>query len=513
MAITGLTDLIQKLLNFTRRGDFDVNFLTDRILAWAAEFGERRLLSAILVEINMMDASSSQPGLVKMCALLARKRPVIFASLIGMVEQIIGKNAICLKLNNLVDSNDKGSIREMCLSIMAEIYINEIREDIKGKNNAFERPEMAAMSDESDDEQVKSSINAKDRAFAIICDHIHDRNSYVRSHAIKMFTTIIREVPLPHVGKFYGKIVERFDDRISLVRKTAVNTFIDVITNNPLIPQLVNISILRNQVTLAAIAETRRTLSLLLTDCESLMTCIARGSTIILEQHLNSVHSSDTILAINWFYQLTVINIAEGSHDGFKKMITHVWNHDHTISELVLRCYKEIYFNEELNGYEAAKKLVQLVKGSSVAEAASIAKMVQIIGISEDMRHEIWSFAFRRGENYYADVFFRAAAISIIEMESNGLPEKLDDATIKSLICVIKEPECHPVILTEIFRTLTNLRQNSPTLVSSSTFIAYDDIFTSSSTKINALLRTNCCTGLDNMLLAAVRMYYSMRKV
>ena len=91
MAITGLTDLIQKLLNFTRSGDFDVNFLTDRILAWAIEFGERRLLSAILVEINIMDASSSQPYLVKMCALLARKRPVVFASLIGMVEQIIGK--------------------------------------------------------------------------------------------------------------------------------------------------------------------------------------------------------------------------------------------------------------------------------------------------------------------------------------------------------------------------------------------------------------------------------------
>jgi hypothetical protein len=94
---TGLENLVQKLFNFTRAGNFDVNFMTDRILAWAAELGERRLLAAMLVEINMTDASHSQPELVKLFALLSRKRPVIFASLIGMVEQILGKVSILIK--------------------------------------------------------------------------------------------------------------------------------------------------------------------------------------------------------------------------------------------------------------------------------------------------------------------------------------------------------------------------------------------------------------------------------
>jgi hypothetical protein len=73
------------------------------------------------------------------------------------------------------------SVRETCISIMSEIYINEVREEMKGKNNAFDvSTEMRVVEEESDSEEFTSSINTKDRSFSIICDHIHDRNSYVQ---------------------------------------------------------------------------------------------------------------------------------------------------------------------------------------------------------------------------------------------------------------------------------------------------------------------------------------------
>jgi len=88
--ITGLQDLTVHLFSFVRRGDYDANLVTDRIVNWMTEFGERRFLSSLLSEVNIMELANSQPSLVHFFGLLSKKRPNVFAANIGMLETIIG---------------------------------------------------------------------------------------------------------------------------------------------------------------------------------------------------------------------------------------------------------------------------------------------------------------------------------------------------------------------------------------------------------------------------------------
>ena len=87
--IVGVSAVIHQLFAYMRGGNYDANYITDAILTWRTESGERRLITAMLYELSVTDASHSQSDLPRFFGLLARKRPTLFASLIGMVEHII----------------------------------------------------------------------------------------------------------------------------------------------------------------------------------------------------------------------------------------------------------------------------------------------------------------------------------------------------------------------------------------------------------------------------------------
>ena len=69
------------------------------------------------------------------------------------------------------------------------------------------------------------------------------------------------------------------------------------------------------------------------------------------------------------------------------------------------------------------------------------------------------------------------------------------------------------MVLNEVFRAITNLRKNALTPLTRVAMDENNPIFTTTFSRINALLESECTENMDNMLLSAVRMYYYLRKV
>lgn len=494
-----------------RSGEINVSLITDRVVCWMTEFGERRLISSLLYDVNMIDAKCSQPRFVSLFRILARKRTAVFAELIGMVEQILGTITTNLNCNIIqVEANEKYWRCEVCISIIAEIYIYKCREEVKEHDNAFDGILPSESIEENDEDEI-DTINIKVRAFSILYDHIYCENASVRACSIKMFETIIRELPLPQIGSFQDRILSRFNDKSSVVRKSAVTTFLAIIRNNKLIRQLQNISLLRKQAAETRQPTVRKSISLLLDDCEKIISLIDTGSEILMSNYLLSSLPSDVLMTINWFYQIRSIGIHEGTRGGFRRMLTHVCNSEKSIRDSVICCFKDICFSESYSGYQTATGLIRLVEGSTCAESVSIRKLIQLIKLPQEARREIYEFAFGQ-RTRCVSIQQRAVAMSIIEMVSHEKPEEIDAATVTSLIAAINDQNCPPLVLTEVFNVISNLRKNANTLLSAGAYEKNNAIFTATTKRIKTLLRSNFTHEMNNMLLAMVRMYYLIRK-
>jgi hypothetical protein len=96
-------------------------------------------------------------------------------------------------------------------------------------------------------------------------------------------------------------------------------------------------------------------------------------------------------------------------------MAVYVWSKEEKIRNEVLAAYKDIYFNEQQKPETTALGLIMLIKDTTIAEANSISKMVESIGIPKAARDEIWKYALGRSGRDLPDEL-RAGAISIISM-------------------------------------------------------------------------------------------------
>ena len=96
-------------------------------------------------------------------------------------------------------------------------------------------------------------------------------------------------------------------------------------------------------------------------------------------------------------------------------MAVYVWSKEEKVRNEVLIAYKDIYFNDQQKVETTALGLIMLIKDCTVAEANSIAKMVELIGIPQRARDQIWKYALGRNTDLLPDNM-RAASISIISM-------------------------------------------------------------------------------------------------
>ena len=78
---------------------------------------------------------------------------------------------------------------------------------------------------------------------------------------------------------------------------------------------------------------------------------------------------------------------------------------------------KDVYFNETQRPEATAIGLIFLVRNCSRAESSSIGKMIELIGIPQRARDELWRYALGKntnGETLTDSV--RASAVAIISM-------------------------------------------------------------------------------------------------
>ena len=101
----------------------------------------------------------------------------------------------------------------------------------------------------------------------------------------------------------------------------------------------------------------------------------------------------DTVEAIKWFYQITVLQIYGADLGGFRSMAVYVYSKEDSIKNEVLKTYKDIYLNDRQEPRRTALGLILLIKDCSEAEASSIAKLIELIGIPKKAKEEIWKCA------------------------------------------------------------------------------------------------------------------------
>ena len=124
----------------------------------------------------------------------------------------------------------------------------------------------------------------KEKCFKKLTSHIYDKNSFARSFTLGLFKKLSLEVKLPGIGNFLDRIVSRFDDNAALVRKNAVQCFVALLNQSPLLAPLQNIEDLRKGVEALGgldTPSTNKTEAMMkdcLRDCEKLLELIKKAS-------------------------------------------------------------------------------------------------------------------------------------------------------------------------------------------------------------------------------------------
>ena len=102
--------------------------------------------------------------------------------------------------------------------------------------------------------------------------------------------------------------------------------------------------------------------------------------------------------------------------------------------------------------------------------------------------------------------------MAIICMTSKSEPEVLTEGNIDAFVYMIRDPDCPPLVLTEVFGVLTNLRQDAKKPMPDGAFDTDHDIFEATINRIYELLKKNCGPEMNNMVLAAIKLIYYLRK-
>ena len=124
----------------------------------------------------------------------------------------------------------------------------------------------------------------KEKCFKKLTNHIYDKNSFARSFTLGLFKKLSLEVKLPGIGAFLERIVSRFEDNAALVRKNAVQCFVALLNQSPLLGPLRSIDELRKAVEQLGGLETPSTnkteamMKDTLRECEKLLQLVQKAS-------------------------------------------------------------------------------------------------------------------------------------------------------------------------------------------------------------------------------------------
>ena len=102
-------------------------------------------------------------------------------------------------------------------------------------------------------------------------------------------------------------------------------------------------------------------LKVVLRDTEKLLELVKKGSEYALVL-LKSNCTGDTVEAIKWFYQITVLKIHGADLGGFRSMAVYVYSKEESIKNEVLKTYKDIYLNDRREPRVTALALIMLIK-------------------------------------------------------------------------------------------------------------------------------------------------------
>ena len=371
-------------------GDYFAECIDD----WIKQEKCRGIIKSVILEMINITDTTAQKGLVNLVQGLARRAPMTLSREMIMLEELIATSDI------------KYWAREAGLAAIAEIYKHlELHGDPDQIDHEQMGMDLSQMNDSNNDDE--DGMNLKEKCFRKLTQHLYDRNSFARSYTLQLFKRLSTEVKLPHMGVYLERIVGRFDDNAALVRRAAVQCFISLLNQSQILFQLQSIDQLRQQVATLTDSEPEcnqlPALKVILRDTEKLLELVKKGSEYALTL-LKSNCIGDTVEAIKWFYQITVLHIYGADLGGFRSMAVYVYSKEDSIKNEVLKTYKDIYLNDRQDPRRTALGLILLIKECSEAEASSIAKLIELIGIPRKAKEEIWKFAI--GEEKLKAGFF-----------------------------------------------------------------------------------------------------------
>ena len=207
----------------------------------------------------------------------------------------------------------------------------------------------------------------------------------------------------------------------------------------------------------------------------------------------------DTVEAIKWFYQVTVLKIRGGDLGGFRSMAVYVYSKEESVKNEVLKTYKDVYLNDRMEARVTALGLIMLIKDCSEAEASSIAKLIELIGIPAPAQREVWKLAIG-GESRLGDR--ERAALVLIRFLS---AETLNEANVEILTDLI--PQASPVMLAEVCSVLMQLRPQAKKLMSGGALESDHPIFTSLEKRISTLAKKPTAETA-NLILRAIKVIF-----
>ena len=108
--------------------------------------------------------------LVTLLSTIGKRRPDEMVRHLSMLEKLIA------------DSDIKYWAREAALSVISEIYKQQVRkESASGERDPLNQSQMHNSQLTDDSEDTDSELSVKDRAFKLLTAHLFDRNAYART--------------------------------------------------------------------------------------------------------------------------------------------------------------------------------------------------------------------------------------------------------------------------------------------------------------------------------------------
>ena len=200
-------------------------------------------------------------------------------------------------------------------------------------------------------------------------------------------------------------------------------------------------------------------------------------------------------------------------------MAVYVWSKDNPIKEEVLTAYKDVYFNDERTGKETAIALIYLVKDCSEAEANSLGKLIQEIGMPSDAQQDLWKFATNKETHKLSNDKLRAAALKLINYlgkvtkilylsfltsYQNASNDILHIGNQEILEDLILDETAGPLVLIEICKIFMLLRPDPKQPMQTGALPKDHTIFTNISKRINQFIKKPD-SNLTNVTINAIK--------